>query len=224
MTTNEPRATLHGACPAFSDTRERHLFLLRYAILAPSTLNTQPWLFHVTPDRIEIWPDRNRQLRALDASGRELVISCGAALANAGVAARFLGHTMDVEKDGHGQWGHHWLARLLVGNSQPARELDALMFKAIRHRHTVRKPFLKRGIAAGLIRKIMDVAESDDIAITMVDDPETRIRLGDAAADLMSELAKNPARQQEASRWRASWSDERRDGIPQAIERAHHII
>ncbi len=216
MTTNDPRATLHGVCPEFSDARERHLFLLRYAILAPSTMNTQPWLFHATPDYIEVWPDLNRQLSVLDASGRELVISCGAALANAEVAGRHLGYQMDVEKDGHGRVDHHWLARLNARQAHPARELDTLMFKAIRHRHTVRKSFLKHGIAAGLVRKIMDVAESEDVALTMVDDPEIRIQLAGATADLMKELAKNPARQQEASRWRASWSDERRDGIPQA--------
>ena len=216
MKTTDPRAILHGECPVFADARERHVFLLRYAILAPSTMNTQPWLFHATHDHIEFWPDRNRQLRAMDASGRELIISCGAALTYAEVAGRHLGYQMQVEKDGKGTQGIHWLARLHAGTHKPPRELDTLLFKAIRHRHTVRKPFLKRGIAAGLVRKIMDMAGSEDVSLTMVDDPEARIQLADAAADLMNELAKNPARQQEASRWRAAWSDERRDGIPQA--------
>lgn len=216
MIINDPRATLHGAGSEFTDARERHLFLLRYAILAPSTMNTQPWLFKATHGHVEIWPDPSRQLRAMDASGREMIISCGAALANAEVAGRHLGFAMEVEKDGHYTREAHCLARLHSPSPKPARELDTLLFKAIRHRHTVRKPFLKRGIASGLVRKIMDVVGSESVTLTVVDEPETRLRLAGAAVERMKKLAENPARQQEANRWRAAWSDERRDGIPQA--------
>jgi hypothetical protein len=55
------------------------------ASLAPSIHNTQPWRFVVQSDALELRADNERQLRALDPTGRQLVISCGCALFNARV-------------------------------------------------------------------------------------------------------------------------------------------
>jgi hypothetical protein len=50
----------------------RARYLLRYAILAPSTKNTQPWKFSIDGDRIDILPDLTRWLRVSDPDQREL--------------------------------------------------------------------------------------------------------------------------------------------------------
>ncbi|MEV4087752.1 nitroreductase family protein, partial [Nonomuraea fuscirosea] len=47
---------------------------------APSVHNTQPWTFSVSGEEISLKADTDRKLRVGDASGRELSISCGAAL------------------------------------------------------------------------------------------------------------------------------------------------
>jgi hypothetical protein len=52
---------------------------------APSIHNTQPWHFVVRPDILEMYDESDRQLRALDPTGRQMVISCGCALFNARV-------------------------------------------------------------------------------------------------------------------------------------------
>ena len=52
---------------------------------APSVHNTQPWHFVVRPDVLELYGDSDRQLGALDRTGRQMVISCGCALFNARV-------------------------------------------------------------------------------------------------------------------------------------------
>ena len=52
---------------------------------APSIHNTQPWHFVVRPDVLELRGESDRQLRALDPTGRQMVISCGCALFNARV-------------------------------------------------------------------------------------------------------------------------------------------
>jgi nitroreductase len=78
----------------FPDTapiESRLRFLLRYAILAPSTKNSQPWAFSVQGNRIHIIADfRQRQLIA-DPDRRELYISLGCALENLLVAAEHFG-------------------------------------------------------------------------------------------------------------------------------------
>ena len=63
--------------------------LLRKAVerasFAPSVHNTQPWHFVIRPDVLELHADNDRQLRALDPTGRQMVLSCGCALFNARV-------------------------------------------------------------------------------------------------------------------------------------------
>ncbi|WP_134739338.1 nitroreductase family protein [Nocardioides sp. 503] len=63
---------------------------------APSVHNTQPWRWRVDGDRIELYADRARQLAVADPSGRNLLVSCGAALHQARVAAAALGMPAEV--------------------------------------------------------------------------------------------------------------------------------
>jgi len=55
-------------------------FALNYAVLAPSTHNSQPWRFIVDGDTVMLCANRTRALPVVDPFDRELVISCGAAL------------------------------------------------------------------------------------------------------------------------------------------------
>ncbi len=50
------------------------------ATLAPSIHNTQPWRFEVHDGRLDVYADRSRGLPIIDPSGRQLAISCGAAI------------------------------------------------------------------------------------------------------------------------------------------------
>ena len=72
-----------------STAQEETKALFRKAVerasLAPSVHNTQPWRFVVRPAVLELYASNDRQLRALDPTGRQLVISCGCALFNARV-------------------------------------------------------------------------------------------------------------------------------------------
>jgi len=54
--------------------------LVRYATLAASGHNTQPWTFTIAENAIDIHLDYARHLPALDPSDRELWVSLGAAL------------------------------------------------------------------------------------------------------------------------------------------------
>ncbi|MGW5361542.1 Acg family FMN-binding oxidoreductase [Actinopolymorpha pittospori] len=69
--------------------------LVRAAILAPSTHNTQPWRFRFRRRSVEVHRDPRRELGAEDPEGRMTLIGVGAAVLNLRVAAASLGaHTM----------------------------------------------------------------------------------------------------------------------------------
>jgi len=77
--------------PARGTRSEQLHFLLRYAILAPSSHNTQPWRFSVDNRHIDVFTDVGRQLKVADTDGRELRLSIGCAIENVLVAAEHFG-------------------------------------------------------------------------------------------------------------------------------------
>lgn len=97
MWTEDPWAVNPAAFAGCVDPRARLRFLVTYAVLAPSSHNTQPWKFVLRkPDAMELRADRSRALPVVDPNDRTLTISCGAALANLRCAAEALGEALDV--------------------------------------------------------------------------------------------------------------------------------
>jgi hypothetical protein len=78
--------------PERGTPREKLTFLVRYAILAPSSHDTQPRKFSIRDDEIRLFADKPRWLRVADADQRELHISLGCALVNLLVAAQHFGY------------------------------------------------------------------------------------------------------------------------------------
>lgn len=70
--------------------------MLELAVKAPSGHNTQPWLFRVGEDRIEIFPDLDRALPVVDPDHRELFISLGCAAENLYMAAEAKGYIPEM--------------------------------------------------------------------------------------------------------------------------------
>ena len=58
--------------PEGGDATAKMLFLLRYAALAPSGHNTQPWLFSLQDDSFELYADRTQALPVVDPGDRAL--------------------------------------------------------------------------------------------------------------------------------------------------------
>ena len=70
--------------------------VVEVASKAPSVHNTQPWRWRASGRTLALYADRTRQLHETDPEGRNLTISCGAALHHAQVAAAALGWGADV--------------------------------------------------------------------------------------------------------------------------------
>lgn len=113
--------------------------VVEFAVRAPSVHNTQPWRFVATATGLDLYADRSRQLAALDPGGRQLTISCGAALGMARLATCALGYSCTVELLPEEDLDH--LARLTIGDPvSPPEDVVTLVRQAGRRR-TVRDRF-----------------------------------------------------------------------------------
>lgn len=113
--------------------------IVELACHAPSVHNTQPWSWRASGNAIELYADPRRRLGAADTRGRNLAISCGAALHEAQVAARALGWAPTVTRLPSGG-GSSLLARIELSVAVPPPDAEAQL-QTIRDRCTDRRRF-----------------------------------------------------------------------------------
>jgi hypothetical protein len=70
---------------------------LKYAVLAPSEHNWQPWQFRLVDQHLELFANDEPALEAADPDGRELIISCGMSLFYLKLALKHFGCLGRVE-------------------------------------------------------------------------------------------------------------------------------
>ena len=79
-----------------TDPTEGSLALVQAGLLAASPHNTQPWIFRVTPETIELYADTDRHLGAMDPFLREMYLGLGCALENMVLAGEARGYAVDL--------------------------------------------------------------------------------------------------------------------------------
>jgi hypothetical protein len=193
-------------------TPEQLRHVVEAAGLAPSVHNTQPWRFAIRGTRIELHADPSRRLSVLDPDGRQLHISCGAALLHARIAARALGLTAEVRLLPDSGTPNH-LADLDMTPGLPASADDIGMATAILRRHTHRGAFEERAVPAELLALLSSCAVAEGGYLRQVVADNDLIQLGVllAGADAMEE--KDDAYRAELAEW-VHRDGLRADGIP----------
>lgn len=199
--------------PAEGSNSAKLEFLVRYAILAPSGHNTQPWKFRIHASAVDVLGDLTRAMPVTDPENRELAISCGAALLNLRVAARNFGLTTQTELCPEPD-EPELLARLHLTGVAPSGRTDFRLFKAIRERRTTRLPFEAKPIPRALLFRWQKAAMYEESWMAIVDQPETRHSIARMIAEGDAILANRPGYRPEIARWMHSNDAGHRDGLP----------
>ncbi|WP_399343315.1 Acg family FMN-binding oxidoreductase [Umezawaea sp. Da 62-37] len=143
--------------------------VLEAASLAPSIHNSQPWRFVLRPDRIELRSDEGGRLRAADPGGRELRLSCGAALFNVRLALQGLGIRPLVTLV-PGRTTPGALAVIRRGGSFTTTDETRALLRAVGRRRTNRHPFTDAAVPDGHRVQVVRAAELERSWLHVVDD------------------------------------------------------
>jgi hypothetical protein len=185
---------------------------LEHAVLAPSTHNTQPWRFRVRAGRVDVFTDPRRALSVIDPSGRQQIMSVGAALYNLRVALRRFGVRPEVEAFPDPLLPD-LVARVTLGGQHRPSGLDLELFEAIPRRRTNRQPFSPRPVSFRIVDELASLAELEGATLTRLH-PRAKAPLAEVITLADRAQFGDRAFRRELTRWLVPWGSRRRDGIP----------
>ena len=188
--------------------------LARAVSRAPSVYNSQPWTIEAHPDWVDLYERFEVSLPRHDPTGRDRVISCGAALTNLRLALCALGWGTkttllpDSERP-------DLVARVSTNGRQVATGPQVEAYLAIFRRHSYRAPFsLTRPAPAELRELTCAVAETGTEA-RVIDARTESEPLAELLGYAGSVLRDDHAYQRELSAWTAQ--------IPHAADSVHTL-
>jgi hypothetical protein len=202
--------------PAGGSFREKCAFLLKFAILAPSTHNTQPWKFGLTAEGVNVFADYSRRLPAVDPQNRELLMSVGAAIFTLRAAAYRFGFSASVRYNYSGD-SEQPLAALRIEPREQTTSEDVEMltlFPAILQRHTNRRPFLHSRIPESVLTLARQMSAGSRAGVTISTDGKTNEQVGEMVAAAERMQFGNPEFRADWSAWVRRVDTEDEDGIP----------
>lgn len=199
-----------GSAQTASVTHDTLVRAVERALQAPSVHNTQPWRWRIGDGVIDLFADRTRHLASTDPDGRDLVISCGAALHHLRVALADLRVASSTERTPDPE-NSNLLATVQV-TPGAADEQDATLSPAIEERRTDRRAFAAAPSPAQL-RQLVRQAARQGAILHPVEGSAAQARLLAILDEAGSRQRHVPGYPAELAIWTRRYQGGR-DGIP----------
>ena len=182
---------------------EQFRFLLRYAILAPSTHNSQPWRFALSENGIEVYADYGRRLPVADPGHRELLMSLGAAIYTLRVAAAYYGFRCDVDYE-LSLASDRPVATVYLdpaGQLSDAEVRAAQLLPHVASRRTNRHPFLVSRVPLSVVQRLEEVAQHRAAQLTISTDGSVNNRVAALVEDAERRQYADPSFRRDVAEW-----------------------
>ena len=193
--------------------REVAGYVVAQAVWAPSVHNTQPWRFTAGEQQISLHADTGRRLAVADPDGREMMISCGAALFTVRLALRSLGLvpvTSVLPDPGQPEL----VARVCWRQRAAADEFERRLSGHVLTRRTHRGAFDPQPLPPDTLAALRGGAAREGAALRIVADDGRRAALAAAVQTAEHELRRDGERLRELARWTPAPGSAGRDGVP----------
>lgn len=183
-------AATRSALSAHAQTRD----IVRYATLAASGHNTQPWRFRLAEGRIDILPDLALRTPVVDPDDHHLFVSLGCAAENLALAAAARGLPGEVSFDPAGEGSAAF--RFGQGPSQ-----GSALFDAIPARQSTRADYDGRPVSVADLRTLAAAAAVPGVDLVLMSDLPRRARVRDLIVAGNSAQLADPAFMRELKQW-----------------------
>jgi hypothetical protein len=135
--------------------------LIRYATLAPSGHNTQPWLFRPAGNQIAILPDLARRTPVVDPDDHHLFVSLGCVAETLAIAAGNTGRAGDMVFVPGGDGS-------VVFNFGSSTRIEQPLFDAIPHRQSTRAEYDGSLVNASDLRMLAAAAKVPGVDLMLI--------------------------------------------------------
>src|SRR5262245_6126596 len=206
-----------GPLPGLGPLADREIAasVVAAAVWAPSVHNTQPWWFSAGGHEISLHADVERQLMVADPRGREMMISCGAALFTARLGLRSLGYIPETSVlPDPGQ--PLLVAQVSWGRRAACTGFEQRLFGEVRERRAHRGGFDLVPLPTGLLASLREGAARYGAMLRIVADDGRRAVLAAAVQEAERAHRADGERVAELARWAPAPGSPRDDGVPPA--------
>jgi len=212
LKTLDPRKVSSDDFPSGGTAKSQLHFLLNYAVLAASGHNAQPWLFRLSDEGLELVFDRSRALSIVDPDNREMIISCGAALGNLEVAARYFGYKANIQL-GSLLGNPDSLAKVTLSKGTLPTRNDIALFKVITLRQTNRSPFTSEKLSEDALSQCVEAAAGCAVEFSYRSDEKTKSDIAKLTMSADKSQFSSPWYRVELSSWMHSNRGDGKDGM-----------
>lgn len=189
----------------WSDIRKLQFFA-RYAILAPSGHNTQPWKFTAENQILQLRDNPERHLPYSGTQAAEPYVSLGSCLAAMELAAQGFGYKLSIIYT----FRDDLAATITLDGQTPA---DPSLLQALVHRTSNRNNFDTSNLDPLLIKKITgSVSKNSDVSI--ISDRSDIAFIANQTKLATIKIMSDPQFRSELSKWVRNNLSRRHDGMP----------
>lgn len=167
--------------------------LVRYATLAASSHNTQPWIFKLEANRIRVLPDLSRRCPAVDPDDHHLYASLGCATENLLLAAQAAGLK-----------GHCRFDASATGvqiDLEEAEAVSSALFDAIPVRQCSRSEYDGEPLSAREMEQLQNAGHGDEVSMLQMTSMEQKDLVTDYVARGNEAQFADPAWAHELKSW-----------------------
>ncbi|MDR3372419.1 MAG: nitroreductase family protein [Ancalomicrobiaceae bacterium] len=172
------------------DVRE----FIRYATLAPSGHNTQPWRFRLRSDGITLLPDLARRTPVVDSDDHHLYVSLGTAAENLALAANARGRPGELHFEPSGDGA----VEFTFGGPI---DLDSALVEAIPKRQSTRAEFDGRSVSPADLQRLARAATVPGVDLVLLTERRQIDQLSDLVVAGNSAQMADPAFVRELKHW-----------------------
>jgi hypothetical protein len=148
--------------------------LVRYAVLAASSHNTQPWKFRLERNEISILPDFSRRCPAVDPDDHHLYASLGCAVENLLLAAQAAGL--------HGEVAYEPSNSVISVSLKKGPAARSALFEAIPRRQCTRAEYDGTPVSVADLGKLEEAGHGDGVSLLILSGSDKREQVAEYVA------------------------------------------